>query len=212
MMAAQRERMSCVLPDKIVVRNKKDQLYNDMLMMIEKNGLKCEVNSGTASNVLSSLCDALWYVDGHHQTFAGRILSIPEIFSNFTGYNQPEKLKHKKRLAGSMCAGTLKSHSQRLFGNLQLPFWDRGDWKRLKTDTEQFAANLGDYADILNVKKQNMNDLHQSSSPARSIGEDLLVEFLTPRHSVSPEIAIFQENMESSGINVAVEIDKLLPM
>jgi len=42
-----------------------------------------------------------------------------------------------------------------------------------------------------------MNDLHQSSSPARSIGEDLLVEFLAPRHSVSPEIAIFQENLVS---------------
>jgi len=36
MMAAQRERMSRVLPDKIVVRNKKDQLFNDMLMMIDK--------------------------------------------------------------------------------------------------------------------------------------------------------------------------------
>jgi len=117
-----------------------------MLMMIEKNGPKwkpSEVDSGTAYNALSSLCDALWYVDGHHQTFAGRNLSIPEIFSYFTGYNQPEKSKRKKRLAGSMCAGTLKSHSQRLFGNLQLPFWDRGDWKRLKTDTEHFAASLG---------------------------------------------------------------------
>jgi len=34
--AAQRERISRVFPDKIVVRNKKDQLFNDM--MIEKNG------------------------------------------------------------------------------------------------------------------------------------------------------------------------------
>jgi len=73
MMAAQRERMSRVLPDKIVVRNKKDQLFNDMLMMIDKNGLKwkpSEVDSGTASNAFSSLCDALWYVDEHHQKIA----------------------------------------------------------------------------------------------------------------------------------------------
>ena len=39
MMAAQREKMLCVLPDKIVIRNKKDQLFNDMLMMIVKEGL-----------------------------------------------------------------------------------------------------------------------------------------------------------------------------
>ena len=39
LMAAQREKMSHVLPDKIVVRNKKDQLFNGMLIMIEKEGL-----------------------------------------------------------------------------------------------------------------------------------------------------------------------------
>jgi len=39
MMAAQREKMSCVLPDKITVRNKKGQLCNDLLTMIEKKGL-----------------------------------------------------------------------------------------------------------------------------------------------------------------------------
>lgn len=88
MMSAQRKKMSRVLPDKIVVRNKKDQLFNNMLMMIEKEGLRwkpSEVDGGTASNALSSLCDAVWYVDGHHQTFAERNLCIPEILSNFVG-------------------------------------------------------------------------------------------------------------------------------
>ena len=36
MMAAQREKMSHVLPDKIAVRNKKDQLFNDLVTMIGK--------------------------------------------------------------------------------------------------------------------------------------------------------------------------------
>ena len=109
--------MSCVLPDKIFIRNKKDQLFNDMLMMIEKEGLRWkpfEFDSGTASNALSSgaLCDAVWYIDGHHQTFAERNFCIPEILSSFVGYNKPENSKHKKRLASSMFASTLKFHSQ----------------------------------------------------------------------------------------------------
>ena len=185
-----------------------------MLMMIEKEGLRwkpSEVDGGTASNALSSLCDAVWYADGHHQTFAERNLCIPKILSNFVGYNSPEKSKHKKRLASSMCASTLKSHSQRLFGNLQLPFWDRGDWKRLKTEIEAFSASLGDYADILNVKKQKMNALHGSLFPTRTVADNLLVEFLTPRHSLSSDIVVFQEKLERSGTNVAIEIDELLP-
>ena len=87
-MSAQRKKMSRVLPDKIVVRNKKDQLFNNMLMIIEKEGLRwkpSEVDGGTAFNALSSLCDAVWYADGHHQTFAERNLCIPEILSNFVG-------------------------------------------------------------------------------------------------------------------------------
>ena len=100
LMAAQREKMSRVLPDKIVVRNKKDQLFN-MLMMIEKEGLRwkpSEVDSGTASNALSSLCDAVWYIDGHHQTFAERNFCIPEILSSFVGYNKPENSKVQKKI------------------------------------------------------------------------------------------------------------------
>ena len=59
--------------------------------MIEKDGLwwlPSEVDSGTAVNALRSLCDAVWYIDGHHHTFAERNLHIPAILSNFVGYNQ----------------------------------------------------------------------------------------------------------------------------
>ena len=110
-----------------------------------------------------------------------------------------------------MCTSTLKSHSQQLFGNLQLSFWDRVDWKRLKTEIKCFAACLGDYADSLYVKKHRINFLHGSSSPARTVGNNLLVEYLTPRHSLLPDIAAFQEKLEGSGANVTIEIDELLP-
>jgi len=56
--------------------------------MIEKEKLQwkpSEVDSGTAVNTLKSLCDALWYVDGHHHTFAEISLHISKILSNFVG-------------------------------------------------------------------------------------------------------------------------------
>lgn len=69
--------MSRVLPNKVAVRNKKDQLFNDLLTMVEKKGLQwkpSEVDGGTALNALKSFYDAVWYVDGHHHTFADRNL------------------------------------------------------------------------------------------------------------------------------------------
>jgi len=77
-MAAQRDKMSRLLSDKIAVGNK-DQLFNDLLTMIEKKRLQwkpSEVDGGTAFNALKSLCDAVWYVDGHYHTFADSIFQI----------------------------------------------------------------------------------------------------------------------------------------
>ena len=61
-MCAQAEKASVVLPRKLLVRNKKDELFNDILLFIEKEGLvwkASEVDNGTASNAISTLRDAL---------------------------------------------------------------------------------------------------------------------------------------------------------
>ena len=56
-----------------------------------------------------------------------------------------------------------------------------------------------------------MNALHGSLSPTRTVADNLSVEFLTPRRSLSSDIVVFQEKLERSGTNVAIEIDELLP-
>ena len=63
--------------------NKKDELFNDILLFIEKEDLiwkASEVDNGTASNAISTLRDALWYIDGHHQTLADRSCHVPHVF------------------------------------------------------------------------------------------------------------------------------------
>ena len=169
MMYAQAEKASVVLPRKVQVRNKKDELFNDILQLIEKEGLvwkASEVDNGTASNAISTLRDALWYIDGHHQTLADRSCHVPHVFTGFVEYNSPEKSKHKKRSSSTLYADTLKSHSQRLFGNLQHPFWSRSGWNMLKAEVELLAKALAKYADCLCVEKARMVSLHASSVPA----------------------------------------------
>ena len=58
MMCAQAEKVSVVLPNKVRVRNKKDELFNDILQLIEKEGIvwkASEVDNGTAANAICTL-------------------------------------------------------------------------------------------------------------------------------------------------------------
>ena len=59
-MYAQAEKASVVLPKKVLVRNKKGELFNDVLQLIEKGSL---VWKATAIETP---------IDGHHQTLVHR--------------------------------------------------------------------------------------------------------------------------------------------
>ena len=52
-------------------RNSKDKMYNDILSFIQMRSLKWhsnEISSGAAARCLCTLKDALWYIDGMHDT------------------------------------------------------------------------------------------------------------------------------------------------
>jgi len=70
-MFAQAEKASVVLPKNVLICNKRDELFNDILGLIEKEGLvwkASEVDNGTASSAICTLRDAFWYIERHHQT------------------------------------------------------------------------------------------------------------------------------------------------
>ena len=92
-MYAQAEKTSVVLHKKVLVRNKMDELFSDILELIEKEGLvwkASEVDNGTASSMICTCRDALWYIDEHHQTLAGRSCHVPHVFTGFVEHNIPE--------------------------------------------------------------------------------------------------------------------------
>lgn len=68
----------------LLVKNKLDQLNNNLNAMVRSEGLfwkADEVHGGTAKNTLHALSDALWYVDGSHSTFVERNCEGPQHFS-----------------------------------------------------------------------------------------------------------------------------------
>ena len=81
------------------------------------------------------------------------------MFPPFVEYNQPEKSKHRKRSLSSLSGDILKSHSQRLFGNLQCPFWSRQHWNNVKAEVEWLAKSMARYAELLNAKRMRITSL-----------------------------------------------------
>ena len=79
------------LPRKIDSRNKKDELFNDLVDLFEANG-RTWVDGGNmlGKSFLLKLRDVLWYIDGHHAAFENCSFPILEIFKQFSGYNTPE--------------------------------------------------------------------------------------------------------------------------
>ena len=57
-------------PSKTVERNNKDKLFNTLIDYLENHGLfwRADEVDLLGVNFVKSLCEVLWYIDGHHDT------------------------------------------------------------------------------------------------------------------------------------------------
>lgn len=90
-------------------RTNKDRLFNDLIALFDEKKWTWHDGGRTlGKNVISSLCDTLWYIDGHHSTLEVRSGSIPAPFDRFDGYNVPERSKHRKRKSSNRSSTILQ--------------------------------------------------------------------------------------------------------
>jgi len=121
-------------PEKLQVRTRKDKLYNDVIQMLDDEGLKypASVVSSSGRDFVKTLTEVLWYIDGHQETIKKQSFPIPDHFLKFVGYNAPELAKHRKRQHTNLSVDVLNSLSFLLFLNLQASFWAGSPWQCLK--------------------------------------------------------------------------------
>ena len=120
------------LPDRIDTRNKKGKLFNDLVSLFEEEKWGWDSGGNThGKQFLLKLRDVIWYIDGHHGAFENRSLPIPEAFKAFTGYNVPERSKHRKRKAGNMSYDVLISHVGTLKESLLTSWMQQLKWRTL---------------------------------------------------------------------------------
>ena len=99
LMGSARTLQSKNLPDSVQEKNRKDKLYNDLLLMYRSRNLKMRAGEVDSIEVklTRTLCDTLWHIDGHHEVFSTWSVTLPATFRSFSDYNLPELSKHRKR-------------------------------------------------------------------------------------------------------------------
>ena len=164
LMSSSRAMKDCAkLPSTIVVRTKKDQLYNDVIAFLEKN--RWEWTTGGESygkEFVQGLHETLWYLDGHHQIFADRSHPIPSLFKGFIGYNTPELSKHRKRSHTNMSSDALKSHACCLKAFLLSPWIKKPVWDTLRKGIEELTEAIESYCFELDEKRKAMKVHHNT--------------------------------------------------
>lgn len=158
-------------PDSVLVRTKKDELYNDLIAYLHTTGMcwKGEGNTHGAPFV-RALRDALWYVDGHHHTLRESGNPVPPNMAKFMGYNKPELSKHRKRKSSNLDVQSLKYHASSLRGFL-LSSWMKDDsWKTMREDVMKLSSSLEGYVALLVSKRKKPTDAGCSRA---SIGDSM---------------------------------------
>jgi len=173
------------LPHRKVERSKKDKLFNDIIDLLDKFGLKWTDPTVHGASFVQKLCNVLWYLDGHHATLAERGSKIPSTFQKFVGYNVPEASKHRKRSVENLNASELRAGAITLQESLQASWFQKPLFHEFRTMTEELAKSLHDYADFLAAKTKYQKLHHASLQSSSSVSDSMNIVYLSPVPSVS---------------------------
>ena len=172
LMGSQRAIDMVKLPPKIQEKNIKDKLFNDLVSFFESKRWKWSTGGQShGQKFIAQFQECLWYIDGHHQTFADRCHPIPSLFEGFTGYNTPELSKHRKRSHTNLNADTLKLHAGNLKEFLLCPWMKKQECATIRTATEGLAEALESYVFELIEKKRSVQT--RNETPMEVASDDL---------------------------------------
>ena len=92
--------LTVVLPNKVTSpHTARDELKSSVIDFLKDNNLgwSAAYVKACGDRFVEILTEALWYLDGHQSTLDARCLSLPSLFSRFSGFNKPESRGHKRK-------------------------------------------------------------------------------------------------------------------
>ena len=164
-------RLTDALPNKMTSpRTARDELKNSVIDFLEDSNLgwSAAYVQVCGDRFVEILTEALRYLDCHQSTLDARCLSLPSIFSTFSGFNKPENHGHKRK---PMEAAKLRTISKSLFSLSEEPWLDQSKWSQIKTAIVDLAKNVSSYVDQLDQQRARVNTNHSLMTPVRSLSE-----------------------------------------
>ena len=148
-------------------RNKKEELSNAVSSWLEKKGVGFQPTDLETKGkcLLSTLTDALWVIDGHSETLAGRSYAVPTEFAHFCGYNVPEASKHKRK---TLERTTVEVNARRLFELLEKPWMSKGRCSVIREPVEKLARSLHGYSSYLLSQSKKVAANHALLHPVHA--------------------------------------------
>ena len=187
-------------------------MYNDLLDLMREIGIKWDDPTVYGAPFLRALRDALWYVDGHHDTIAEKAPKIPEVFAKkFVGYNCPESHKHRKRVKGNLCRSELGRHTLVLQDKLQASWFKKPAFKELATAVEGLVGSLNAYSAYLHEKTKYQKMHHELNSPSATPSDPSHLEYLPEIATISSLLQPIDEMLKKKEPYVPIAVSNFAP-
>ena len=131
----------------------------------------------------------------------------------FSGYNCPERSRHRKRLTRNMSADCLHDFTLELATILQLPLWERSGWVELKIGFSNLLISLSTYIEYLTQKNKRVKLDHRSPTLVREISEHMTLKFINVSNSspASPFMISIEDSLANCQLYEYLHITHMLP-
>ena len=150
-----------------------DKLKNTILTYFQEKMCIFPANCGKAATVfVARLSDFVYYLDGQYfkiEMEISKAKKFPEVFKRkFSGFNCPEKSKHRKRELNNLSEKKLESHAIAIREVIQsLQFLDSIPWAEVKQEVLQMVQVVEQYC--LHLRVDNVRNKVSRETPRSEV-------------------------------------------
>jgi hypothetical protein len=200
-------------------KNQREKLQNSILNFFAEKGCQfAGTNIDIATSFVDKLGDLLWYLDGQYPKIENELplqLKFPKDFrKRFSGFNQPELTKHRKRKLENLSEQKLSKLSIDVREVIQaLPCMDRMPWAPIKIELHQMLEVVEAF--ILKQKVQSkrvlLSQLTVPSIESRLEKETKVKELPVKKGgSISAMLVSLDNQMKQSGNYQHIQVRQFL--
>ena len=161
-----------------------------------------EEKQSTGKHFVTCITDLIWYIEPHLQRLEiQRPRWIERIYSKRTGYSKEDfrpynDYEAKKKAKPRIERTEIYEHLCKINEFIQTVWMSKVEWKEVKESLEELSLKLEKYHSYLQNKNVAMQELHRSSTPARTPLKDSICLTIEAKSNTISSLAFLDEMIE----------------